>query len=506
VVRARRSESLTKSRYLAGLQCAKRLWFEVHEPDESGEPDPALEALFERGRRVGEEARGRVLGGVLIDGPPRTREERVAATRAALAAGARVIYEASFEVEGVFVAVDLLQRRREGWSLTEVKAALDVKEHYLDDVAVQLHVVRRAGLDVRRVEVMHLDRRCRFPRLERLFRRVDVTEEAEQRARRVGRELGRQRRTLAGARPEVEVGPHCRDPRECPFVERCHPPERPDDLTVLYRLSAKKLAKLRRRGFTRVGELPEELELSSVQQRQVESLRARRVVVEPGLGAALAALEEPIAYLDFETVAPAIPAWAGCAPLEPVAVQWSCHVREGDGLRHHEHLAEPGTDPREPLVLALLEATRDARTVLAYHASFEKARLAALASALPQHARALRALARRLVDLLPIVREHVYHPAFAGSFSIKDVLPALVRGAGYDDLEVRDGGTASALLERWLLTPQAFSPRQGRELTASLRAYCARDTRAMTELHARLTELSRGPEPAARPPRRRTRS
>src|SRR5687767_3888762 len=106
-------ELLSKSRYLAGLQCHKRLWFEVHEPEESSDLDPALETLFERGRRVGEEARKCVPDGILIEGPPRSREERLAATQVALAAGAKVLYEASFEVGGVFVAVDLLERRRD---------------------------------------------------------------------------------------------------------------------------------------------------------------------------------------------------------------------------------------------------------------------------------------------------------------------------------------------------------------------------------------------------------
>ena len=36
-------------------------------------------------------------------------------------------------------------------------------------------------------------------------------------------------------------------------------------------------------------------------------------------------------------------------------------------------------------------------------------------------------------------------PEFRGSFSIKSVLPVLVPGMGYDDLEVADGLTASVL-------------------------------------------------------------
>jgi len=484
---------LSKSRYLAGLQCAKRLWFEVKEPEEVGELDWALEAVLERGRRVGEEARRRSPGGVLIEG--RERAERVAATRAALAGGAKVLFEASFEVDGVFVAVDVLERRRGGWGIVEVKAALDVKEEHLDDVAVQLHVLRRAGLAVRRVEVLHLARGCRFPRLARLFVRADVTAEADRRARGVGRALGRQRRLLADARPEVAVGPHCHAPRACPFLARCHAPARADDLAFLYRGTPKKRAALARRGYASLRDVPEdpelaaELALTAVQRRQVASLRRNAPVVEPGLASALAALREPLAYLDFETVAPPIPVWPGCAPYEPVVVQWSCHVRAGDELCHHAHLAEPGTDPRAPLALALLAATRGARTVLAYNASFEAARLRDLARAVPAHARELRALARNLVDLLPLVRDHVYHPEFRGSFSIKEVLPALVPTLGYTDLEVQDGTTASALLERHLGLTTPLAPPDQARLRRALLAYCARDTEAMVRLHERLVEL-----------------
>ena len=48
-----------------------------------------------------------------------------------------------------------------------------------------------------------------------------------------------------------------------------------------------------------------------------------------------------LAFLDFETVNPAIPAWKGCHPYEHVPVQMSCHVVGARGsLEHHEHLAD----------------------------------------------------------------------------------------------------------------------------------------------------------------------
>ena len=65
----RRYTGLSKSRFCQGLQCPKQLWLRVHEPDA---PElavgPALQAVFDRGNRVGEAARERFPGGVLVDG------------------------------------------------------------------------------------------------------------------------------------------------------------------------------------------------------------------------------------------------------------------------------------------------------------------------------------------------------------------------------------------------------------------------------------------------------
>jgi hypothetical protein len=102
----------------------------------------------------------------------------------------------------------------------------------------------------------------------------------------------------------------------------------------------------------------------------------------------------------------------------------------------------------------------------------------------------LKALTGRLRDLLPIVRDHVYHPDFGGSFSIKEVLPALVPGLGYDDLEIQDGSSASTALEALLLDAGALSRDERQALRKNLLRYCERDTLAMVRLHERLQVLS----------------
>jgi len=161
---------------MAGLQCPKMLWWRVHEPDAPElQTGPEQQAVFDAGNHVGEVAREHVPGGVLVDFQHYQVSEKIAATAEALAQGAKVVYEASFMADDIFVSVDILERKRGGFVLSEVKGTLDVKEQHIPDVAVQLHVVRQSGLTVKRAEVMHLNRECRHPDLSNLFVRENVT-------------------------------------------------------------------------------------------------------------------------------------------------------------------------------------------------------------------------------------------------------------------------------------------------------------------------------------------
>jgi hypothetical protein len=375
--------------------------------------------------------------------------------------------------------------------LTEVKSTLDVKDAHLPDVAIQLHVLRRAGLSVSRAEVMHLNRECRAPDLSNLFVRTPVTRLLGTWLDEAPARIAALRAQLAGPLPEVAPGPHCSQPHACPFLARCHPPLPSDHLSTLYRLPSPKRAELEASGLETLAELPASFRASEIQQRQIASVRTGALVVAPSLHRELAALRPPLAFIDFETIAPAIPVWPGCAPYQHVPVQFSCHRVAHDGaVRHRTWLADGLEDPRRPFAEALLAACDGARTVVAYNAPFEKRFLRELGAALPDLAPALEDLSARTEDLLKIVRDHVYHPDFAGSFSLKAVLPALVPALGYDELAIRDGDTAAAALETLLLEPAAFGDAERRQLRADLEAYCALDTWALVQLTDRLRTLA----------------
>ena len=483
------SHGLSKSRVCSGLQCHKKLWWEVHDED-LPERDAATEFILNQGREVGELARNHAPGGVLIDFPHDAYLERVRATRAALRNGTRRIYEASFLAEGVFCSIDILEREGPRYTAVEVKSSTKVKPEHIGDVAVQVHVARRAGVNVTRAEVMHLNRACTHPDLSDLFVREDVSPRVEAFLLDLPPELAAQFAMLAGPLPEVAIGPHCFAPRDCPFLERCWAEAPEHHVTSLYGIRSDAAWALAGDGHETILDLPPSVRLSAVAARQVRAVRSDALIVERGLGAALAKLDAPLAYLDFETVGPAVPVWPGCHPYTAVPVQFSCHVQDRrGGVAHRSWLAEGPGDPRPALAAALVAACRGAKSVLMY-TRYERARIRDLADAVPALADALRDLDGRLVDLAAVVRSHVYHPDFGGSFSIKDVLPALVPELSYGGLAINDGRWASAELYRLLLKGDSMTPEERATLRADLLEYCKMDTWAMVKLLERLRELA----------------
>jgi hypothetical protein len=201
----------------------------------------------------------------------------------------------------------------------------------------------------------------------------------------------------------------------------------------------------------------------------------------------LKALEYPVHFLDFETFNPALPLYAGTRPYQVIPFQWSSHTMSGDGVvRHDEFLHSGNVDPREDFARSLLEALGESGSIVVY-SGFEETRIRELATALPSLAGRLAALVSgRMVDLLPLVRNHCYHPEFHGSFSLKSVLPALVSDLSYDALEIQDGGQASAAYAEMV---RRYCPSERRDsLRKSLLAYCKRDTEAMVRLFQKLRE------------------
>jgi predicted RecB family nuclease len=482
---------LTKSRYTAGLQCEKRLWLSWHAPEPRSEPDPGTPMAV--GTEVGEAARLLFPDGVLVSESSRDLAAAEARTRALVAAGAPVIFEAAFRGDGIVIRADILERLPDGqWSLAEVKSATSYKPEYLGDLAIQVFALRRAGLPLRDVSLIHVNRdyvRGEGPvDWQHFFRRVDLTAAIEAELVALPAKIARLQAVLEQAEsPTIAPGPHCFVPHECEFWSRCTS-AKPDDWVFHLRgLRTEKFAALAAAGIERIGEIPDEFPLSDRQRLLVACALSGEELVAPGLADELRSFARPAWYMDFETGNPAIPLYLGTRPYQRIPFQWSLHHDDGaGGLRHFEFLADCRTDPRRAFAETLLEAVASDGPVIVYSA-FENAVLQELAASFPDLADAITELRERLRDLLPVVRRSIVHPAMLGSYSIKAVAPALVPGFTYNLEGVSDGGAASAAFYR-LASGRFLIGETAEALRAGLRSYCERDTLALVGAHCALRE------------------
>jgi hypothetical protein len=205
---------LSKSKFVAGQQCLKRLYLQIYQPELAGETDAEQEAQFEQGHEVGALAQSAFPGGVLVDSGPDDLDAALARTTALMAdTSVPAVFEATFRHSNVLVRVDILQRRRRNrWRLIEVKSSVEVKEHYLYDVAIQYHVLQGCGLDLSSACLMHLNREYVYDGVRHDAHELFVIEDLTRRVRRLGddlpRLLRRQQRALAQEQAPA-IDPFC---------------------------------------------------------------------------------------------------------------------------------------------------------------------------------------------------------------------------------------------------------------------------------------------------------
>lgn len=490
------SAHLTKSRFTAGAQCSLRLYNDVYHRDLATPYSDTRQALLDRGTQIGELARDLYPGGVLIARHPWERLAALEDTRRLLEdASVAVIYEAAIEHRGVFVRVDILVRNPDGWDLFEVKGSTKPeKEPFQLDVAIQLWVLEGAGIDVRRAGVLGLDRDYVYPGgeydLQALFRFADLTDPCREMQGQISLQVAGFHQVLASERPPaIPIGDHCFKPYECPYYAHCTRDLEftRDPIDDLYRLSATRRAALDDLGVRSIRDIPADFDLTATQQLMRQAVVTGEPWRSPELGRILSEPQEPMHFLDFEAWQPALPAYPGMRPFQSIPFQYSLHLVGADGvLKHLEFLHPDRTDPRRPLAESLLSAIGKTGSIVVY-SEYEKRTLEALARDLPDLSKPLLALVARLWDLLPVIQKHFYHPGFRGSFSIKQVLPALVPGEDWLMLEISGGDLAGLAYEQGLY---ADTPILRDRKFHALKEYCRQDTMAMVQLLGALRNLS----------------
>ena len=217
--------SLSKSKYLNGLQCPKLIWVLYNDKAKVPPYDASTQAIFDQGHEVGHLAKSLFPGGIEIEGEPWKYAELLDQTREALKK--RVpLYEAALSYGSGFARTDILNPVEDGaWDLIEVKSSSEVKQVHIEDLALQKYVVEGSGLRVRKCVLMHIN--TEYIRqgeidVEKLFTLADVTDQVVLISPSVEANLAKLVEVIRQNKmPDVEIGPHCDNPYGCILQEMC---------------------------------------------------------------------------------------------------------------------------------------------------------------------------------------------------------------------------------------------------------------------------------------------
>jgi hypothetical protein len=497
--------NLSKSRYLRGIQCQKILWLDRNK-SEVRDDSELDQAILETGNKVGDLAMG--YYGAYTEVPySEDKSVMIAETQRLLMGGEsnarhpHVICEASFSYDGNFCSVDILRVRKSGVEIIEVKSATSVKDIYYDDTAFQYYVLASSGLNVKKVSVMYINNEYERQGeldIKSLFAVYNCTKEARSMQADVAANIAMFKASAeAEIEPDMEIGDQCSNPYPCSYCSYCwqHIPQNSVfNITGNGIRSAKKM-ELYSRGIVSFEQLLESGEyLNKIARLQVESYvnNSPPHIDKDEISLFLETLSYPLYFLDFETFQEAIPSFDGQRPYMQIPFQYSLHIQETPGglLSHREFLAEEGADPRRELAERLCADIPVDVCVLAYNMSFEKRHIREQAERFDDLSDHLMKVHDNVRDLmLPFQKRSYYSREMGGSYSIKQVLPALFPDEAeldYDALDlIHDGGEAMAAYADLPGKP----PEERRHIRAALLAYCRLDTLAMVRILEKLQAL-----------------
>ena len=482
---------LSKSRFITGQQCHLRLWYQCYQPDLASEISEGQQAIFDMGHEVGELATRLYPGGVLIGEDHLHHEEAVQSTLEALKdSSVCAIYEAAFLYDGVRIRVDILERLENGkWNLIEVKSSTSVKDVHLPDVAVQLYVLRGAGLEIEKEFLMHVNNQYVYDGkeldLNSFFIGSDVTEEVVAMQKTVPGKISELKEMLSYSDPpDISPSRHCSKPYECEFFEYCTK-EMPEHwIMELSGIKQTKLNELVVIGINDIRDIPSNCSLTDLQDRIRTSVVNNEEYITEELERELTDVEYPIHFLDFETISTAIPRFAGTRPYQTIPFQWSNHILQKDGvLEHHDYLCNEDKDPRVEFTFKLLSVLGIKGSIFIY-STYEITIIKTLSIHLTEYREKLLDTLDRFKDLRALTKKHFYHPEFHGSFSLKSVLPALVTGMDYESLGIQEGSEASS--EYLRMIDPSVSSEEREKIKEDLLAYCGQDTLAMVRIRDEL--------------------
>jgi hypothetical protein len=287
---------------------------------------------------------------------------------------------------------------------------------------------------------------------------------------------------------EVEA---CLSPKDCPCLEICHSGLPEFSIYDIPYLSKPNKRNLLAQGILEAKDIPLNYGLNKKQRLVAERARTNTEHIDrDSLQVELDRLQYPLWFLDYETCMSAIPQYDGYHPQQQIVFQYSLHCLDQPGgtLQHFGHIAITTGDPSLSLLEHLSKDLGSSGTVIVWNKTFEMTMNKGMAKLYPEYAEFLEDVNARIYDLGDIVNLGYYiHPGFKGSWSIKYVLPVMVKELSYEGMEIKEGTQAS--MAWWNITFGNLDEMEKIKLVVNLVEYCKLDTQAMVEIYYQLRKL-----------------
>ena len=145
--------SLTKTLILSGIQCEKKLWFDLNDKIKLKD-----KAIFRSGNKFNDVVRKHYGEGLDLS-DEREHQIVIERTKEAIQSdNINVIYEAGFLFKKTFIRADVLIKKDNQWTMLEAKASTSVKDINISDLAIQSFIVKNSGLDVICNKIIHINK------------------------------------------------------------------------------------------------------------------------------------------------------------------------------------------------------------------------------------------------------------------------------------------------------------------------------------------------------------
>ena len=492
--------TISKTSFIQFLQCKKLFWVSANAPTQIPWLPRQLDQLRQQEGREVESYAQQIFHDALQIARNIPLMEILAQSKEALLAPVfnRPVFNPVIQAKDLIAEIDILLPLENGdFDLFEVKATTEPQPHHLPDIAFQRQVCISAGLKIRHCYLLTLNNKyIRQGEIEpkKMFNKNEITEGLENYQPEIGHQISMAKEIIAQKEcPEVEIGAHCDNPFECPLKSVCW--EKVDKISsnifTLNRLTGDKKWALYNQGITRNADIPAKIKLMPRQKLQIQAEKTGQTHLnKKALREFLDGIVYPVSFLDFETVAPAVPWIDGTKPYQQLPFQFSLHKLDAPEETPYDFgwIWRGNGEIWQSMLFQLKQFLGKTGSIIAYNASFEKNVLKMAVKMQPEYGDWLDGVLERFVDLLVPFRNFVvYHPQQHGSASLKAVLPALT-GQKYDHLQVQDGQMAGWTFRRIL---ESEDEEESDGLRDDLEKYCRLDTFGMVLILRKLNELSR---------------